>query len=205
MKNDAEDAVNKIDEMGKASDADSGGSEVKDAQDKLAHEIDDFKECEEALAKAKDKLKKIMEEKEEWDKKTAAATEAANRQYEKDKAAADAESHMSEEEAEKALEKAKKAAEEAKKARKEIEKHKQEYGDAHRRYQDELDEVETDEKAVDDAKRKLKEMRAKQIAEHSGISRATGHEGACDCSPSEKAEPETTPCPPCPVPPSEGD
>jgi hypothetical protein len=204
MKNDAEDAVKKIDEEGQASDADSSGSEVTDAQDKLAKEIDDFKECEEALAKAKDKLKEVMDEKEEWDKKTAAANEAAKKKYDEDKASADAAAHGSEEEAAKALEKAKKAAEEAKKARKEIEKHKQEYGDAHKHYQDQLDEVERDEKAIDEAKRKLKEMRAKQIAEHSGISRATGHHDACDCS-SEKAETETTPCPPCPVPPAEGD
>lgn len=194
-KTDADNAVKEIDEAGKKADADSSGNEVKDAQDKLAKEIDDFKECEERLAKAKEHLKKVMAEKEEWDAKTAAATEEANKQYEKDKAKADAASHMSEEEAQKALEKAKKAAEKAKKAREEIEKHKKEYAEAHKRYQDDLDEVERDEKSIDDAKRKLKEMRAKQIAEHGGISRATGHDeqepmgvGACKCEKPDKPQ-----------------
>merc|ERR1719188_969754 len=80
-----------------------------------------------------------------------------------------------------AKDKAKKDAEKAKEAREEVEKHKKEYSEAHHHYQDALDEVDSDEKALEEAKQRLKKLRAKQIAEHSAISRVEPDAGPPGC------------------------
>jgi len=191
----AKKAQEQLDKLEKA--AQSGGDSeavdagVAEAQKDVEKEISDLEECKKKLQEAQDRLKDLMEKKQKAEEEHAKEQPANAEKNKQAKNDAESTAASSKEQAAKELQKAKKDAEEAKQLREEAENHRKEYEEARKKYEENVGQVQKDEEQIEEAKKRLRHFRDKQISEHSGISKATEENAAaCHCPSTGSEKPE---------------